>query len=83
MRGKLILVEFRGTEAGAGKGIRLRNVTDSVTLAEKTWDGTATQPNWESPEFTFPDDGKQLALQCKGSSDTEDITIRDIYVLSY
>ena len=82
-RGKLILTEFRGNETGAGKGIRLRNVTDAVTLAEKTWDGDTMQPNWESPEFTFPDDGKQLALQCKGSSGTEDIAVSDVHVLSY
>jgi hypothetical protein len=81
-KGRLLLSRHSGNEAGL-KGIRLQNVTDGETLVEVTWSGigeTASTP-YISDVFTFPDNGKDIRLQVKASSSTEDITLRNCFIL--
>lgn len=82
-KGKLIVSGHSGNEAGAGKGVRLYNQTDTATLGEITWNGSLTQPSAESAEFTFPAAGKNLRIECKGTSATEDLGFCNVLIVIY
>ena len=73
-----------GDEGGNGKGIRITDDTDFNTLCEVEWNGssfqTAVPGLWSPLAPTLWNEKKELLIRVKGSSATEDISIRRVDV---
>ena len=75
-----IIVTAQGNEAGNGKGIEIYDNTGTAQICEVIWDGNALQNALAGAFSTanMPIVASEITIRDKGSSGTEDITIRAV-----